>query len=334
MNKRIKITSLIIVIIGTLIFGSLKTYRYRVKELDLPTINNYWGITFSKKFASSLGLDWRETYIALLDEMGVKTIRLPIYWDNIEHEEGVLNFADYDWMFDEGAKRGVKFIPVIGRRVPRWPECHVPEWSKNYSEGDLRIKIERMLRNTVKRYRDRKEIIAWQLENEYFLDSFGECPPGDLNVLKKEFALVKSLDRRPIIITGSGELSDWSRESSLGDAFGATLYRVVWSQYLGYTSYPWPPQVYTTKAYMANLDLNNAYIAELQAEPWAPNSTLDKLPDKEKLKSFSIEDFKANLQYAANTQFKQVWLWGAEWWYMEKIRGNSAYWDLAKTLKW
>ena len=119
------------------------------------------------------------------------------------------------------------------------------------------------------------------------------------------------------MITGSGELSDFKREARLGDYFGSTLYRTVWSPYVGYLHYPWPPSLYFAKAQYAGLKPSQMIIAELQAEPWAPNSTLDKLPAAESNKSFTAGDFKGNLSYAADTHFSRVYLWGAEWWYMQ-----------------
>jgi len=46
----------------------------------------------------------------------------------------------------------------------------------------------------------------------------------------------------------------------------------------------------------------------------------------------SFYKFKANLQYAINSDLNQCYLWGVEWWYLQKLNSNSEYWDLAKTL--
>ena len=91
--------------------------------------DGFFGVTFSTKFSSELGLDWKELYSAILDDLQVKEIRLPIYWDDIEKEEGKFDFSQYDYIIDEGSKKGVKFIVNIGWRLPRWPECHAPEWT-------------------------------------------------------------------------------------------------------------------------------------------------------------------------------------------------------------
>jgi hypothetical protein len=302
--------------------------------ITLAAPDNFWGVTYSKRFASFLNVGWKENYLAILNDLGAKNIRLPIYWQDVEPREGEFDFKEYDWMLEEGAKKNAKFIIVIGRRLPRWPECHVPDWGKDLEENELRPKIKNLLTTIVARYKDRKEIIAWQVENEPLLDSFGVCPPSDETWLKEEVALVKSLDSRPILITASGELSSWRRETKAGDLFGTTLYRVVWSPTMGYLRWWLPDWFYRAKLEQTGKPLNKSIIVELQAEPWAPNSSLENLPFKEAEKSLDIKQFRANLQYAINTGFKQSYLWGVEWWYMQKIRGNPEFWDEAKKLNW
>jgi beta-galactosidase GanA len=55
-----------------------------------------------------------ETYIALLDEVGVKKMRLPVYWDLVEKERGQYDFSDVDWQLAEAKKRNVEVILSIG----------------------------------------------------------------------------------------------------------------------------------------------------------------------------------------------------------------------------
>ncbi|PIW91498.1 MAG: hypothetical protein COZ90_00545, partial [Candidatus Nealsonbacteria bacterium CG_4_8_14_3_um_filter_37_36] len=43
-----------------------------------------WGVNFSQKHTENLGLNWRETYLALLDDLGVRNIKLITHWDLIE----------------------------------------------------------------------------------------------------------------------------------------------------------------------------------------------------------------------------------------------------------
>src|SRR3989339_2252386 len=85
-----------------------------------------YGVTFSQKYATSLELDWRETFLNLLDDLKIRKFRLIVYWDLIEKKSGDYDFTDIKWQLDEVQKRGGEVILTIGNRVPRWPECHWP----------------------------------------------------------------------------------------------------------------------------------------------------------------------------------------------------------------
>jgi hypothetical protein len=322
----------ILFLAGAGIFYALKIADYYPRNRDLKHRSGFFGLTFSAKFCAELGLDARETYAALLDELGVKQIRLPIYWDEIEAEEGLFDFSEYDYLLDEGEKRGVKFIISIGRRTPRWPECHSPAWLNRKSDIEARVDALQMLRTVVERYRDRGSVEYWQVENEPFLGTFGVCPPLDENFLKQEFDLVRSLDDRKIIITGSGELSSWRQEAKIGDIFGSTLYRVVYNSFFGYLKYPFPMDYYRMKARRAGLEKERLMVMELQTEPWVPKGKMIYLSEKEINKSMSVEQFKANLQLAINLDFNRTYVWGAEWWYWQKKYGNPEYWRIAEGL--
>lgn len=293
---------------------------------------DFWGISFSKKFAESLDLNWRETYLAILDDLQVKKIRLPIYWDDVEQVQGNLDFKDYDFMLDEGQKRGVEFVVNIGARLPRWPECHLPTWLSSADDEQIKAETLKMLQVFIKRYQQRTSIVSWQIENEPLVDWFGDCPKSDEEFLKKEVALVKSLDSRPVIISASGELSSWQREAKIADILANTAYRVVWNPVFGYFRYPIPAWFYQWKALMADKIGEQMIISELQTEPWVPNGKMTDLSVKEINRSFSLEQFQANLVFAQKIDFDQTYLWGVEWWHWQKLYGNDAYWQLAKKL--
>lgn len=325
MFKKILLILFIFCIVWFLFFSNHRPYNISLKAPD-----NFWGITFSPKFSKELGLDWKEVYLATLDDLNVKNIRLPIYWDDIEKNESEYDFSIYDYILDEGSKRDINFIVNIGWRLPRWPECHTPIWLKDKDIGTIRKRSLIMIKTVMERYKDREEIIAWQVENEPLLDSFGICPEGDLEFLKKEINFVKSIDHRPIIISASGELSSWKREAELSDIFATTMYRTVWTKYFGYFKYPFPAWYYKLKAKIINKD---SIISELQAEPWVPhNGNMIDLSIEEQDKSLSINQFKSNLQFAINTDFKQAYLWGVEWWYWRKINGDISFWSIAKNI--
>ena len=331
-NFRPKLWHAIIVLALVLAFLLLKIVNYYPLNKGLNHQADYFGVTFSKKFCDEIGLNWQEVYTAMLDELQVKNIRIPVYWDEIEKMEGNFDFSDYDYMLSEGEKRGTNFIISIGRRVPRWPECHSPAWLNKKNELGAKVATLKMLREVVNHYKNQESIEYWQIENEPFLGTFGVCPPLDEDFLRQEFDLVRSLDSRPLIITGSGELSLWRKESKIGDIFGTTMYRIVYNSFFGFIRYPFPTSFYHWKAKINNLIPDRIMILELQAEPWVPKGNMIYLDQDIIDKTMSVRQFQANIQYAINLDLQRAYFWGVEWWYWQKKYGNPAYWQIAASL--
>ncbi|MFZ5982061.1 MAG: beta-galactosidase [Patescibacteria group bacterium] len=292
-----------------------------------------FGVTFSKRYAGELGLDWRETYLAILDDLGVKKIRIPAYWDEIEKEEGVYDFRELDWQIDEAEKRNVEVILAVGQKVPRWPECFIPEWGKN-DDAKRKARLLYFVQETIERYRHSPAIRYWQVENEPFLP-FGNCPELDENLLDLEIDLARKLDpSRPVIITDSGELSFWIPAASRADVFGTTMYLKIWSKNVGYFTYPIGPRFFHFKKKLVDIFSGKREIinVELQAEPWIEGATWDKTLE-EQLGAMNIDQFKKNLVFAKKAGFSPIYLWGAEWWYYLKIKnGYPLFWEEAKKI--
>ncbi|KKP89861.1 MAG: hypothetical protein UR94_C0033G0013 [Parcubacteria group bacterium GW2011_GWA2_36_10] len=321
------------------VFYIFKFAKHYPNNIALRSDADLWGVTFSTKFAKHLALDVNDLYTAILDDLQVKQIRLPIYWDEVAKEEGSSDFSQYDYLLDAGAKRDVKFIINIGHRLPRWPECHAPKWLATKNSDEVQTETLQMLTTIVQHYQDRPEIVAWQVENEPLVNWFGACPKSDLSFLQTEVALVKKLDKtRPVIISASGELSMWTREAKVSDILATTVYRVVWNPIFRYSHYPIPSSFYAWKAKRVNKLGENMILSELQVEPWVPanpdhpNFSMIDLSKKQIDASMSVEQFKANLQYAQDIGFSKNYLWGVEWWYWQKIHSQPEYWDIAKTL--
>ena len=294
-----------------------------------------WGVNFSQKHAQNLGLDWKETYSALLDDLKVKNIKLITHWDLIELNEGKYYFEDLDWQIKKAEEKDARLLLVIGMKTGRWPECHIPGWAKNLNKEEQQKEILEMIEEVVLRYRDRASVGAWQVENEPFFP-FGECPWVDKNFLKKEIDLVKSLDSqsRPIVISDSGEGSLWVNAAKFGDIVGTTLYKKVWFRQLGnYIYYPFPPIFYWRKAQLIEKIFDKKVIVvELQAEPWGPK-LLYESPLEEQEKTMNLERFKANIEFAKKTGLDEFYLWGGEWWYWLKEKQNKPeIWQEAKKL--
>lgn len=331
-RKKIKITTLVIFVLLIYIVLAIKVLPHFPLNINLTHRPGEFGATFSKKFCVELGLNWQETYQAILNDLKVRHLRLPAYWDEIEPVEGEYDFADLDYMINEASLRNTKMIITVGRRQPRWPECHSPAWINTKSTAKAQADLLEAIEKTVNRYKDNKNIVFWQVENEAFLGTFGVCPELDRNFLEREIALVRSLDSRPIIITGSGEMSLWKNEKESGDILGVTMYRVVYNSWAGYVRYFFPTSFYRLKAYLAGVNPKEVLNMELQTEPWVPEGKMIYLTTDQINKSMSVDQFKANLQYAINTGFKQTYVWGVEWWYWQKLYGNPEYWTIGKTL--
>ncbi|MFH1656411.1 MAG: endo-1,4-beta-xylanase [Candidatus Nealsonbacteria bacterium] len=296
--------------------------------------NIKWGVNFSQKHSQQLGLDWRENYLALLDDLGVKNIKISTHWDIIEQEQEKYSFDDLDWQIDTAEKYQAKIFLVIGLKTLRWPECHIPEWAKNISKEEREEEVLELIEKIVSRYKDKDIIWAWQVENEPFFP-FGECPETDENLLKKEIELVKSINpEKPVIITDTGELSLWFKVAELGDIVGITTYKKVYSpEFKSYIPLPYPAFFYWRRAQIIERFFNKQVLGvELQTEPWCPSLLYDCSIEEQK-KTMDLKQFKKNVDFAKRMGLNEFYLWGSEWWYWLKVKQNdSEIWNEAKKL--
>lgn len=294
-----------------------------------------WGADFSQKHSYYLGLDWKENYLALLDDLGVKHLKIAAHWDFIEPEPNEYYFDDLDWQINMAEERGAKILLVMGMKTPRWPECHLPYWAHDLPKEKQQESILKMLEAIVLRYKDSQTIEMWQIENEPFFP-FGECPWTDAEFLDKEIALVKSLDpsKRPVIISDSGEGSFWFSVAKRADLVGTTMYKIIWIHQLeAYFTYPFPPVFYSRKAKIIETLFGKEVICvELQAEPWAPKLLYDS-PLEEQGKTMNLEQFRKNIDFAKRSGLHTFYLWGSEWWYwMKEKHDRPEIWEEAKKL--
>ena len=297
-----------------LIFLGLYTLSYSFQNPK----NVEFGVTFSTKYAKELGLNPRETYNKILDDLNIKKVRLPLYWDELETFPNHFKFYKMDYYLNKASQEDVKIILVLGHKVPRWPECFAPPWVSNLTREMREEKIIKLIQSEIEYFKKFPAISAWQIENEPLL-GFGVCDRRDdqtINLLKKEIEIVKSQDSRPIIITDSGELSFWFKAMGLSDTFGITLYRQVWDKYLGNFQFPIPPAFYTFKDQLVRTILGkggSTIISELQAEPWLhERERSDQVSLDEQINLMSVSNLKDYVSYAKQTNFSQIYLWGVE----------------------
>ncbi|MDA1337399.1 MAG: beta-galactosidase [bacterium] len=320
-----------IVVVGiTLIAGFVFLFVGKAKEAE----NITWGVNFSQKQATYLSSDWKATYLALLQDLNVKNLKIAAHWDLLERADEEFFFEDVDWQMDEAERAGAKVLLAIGMKTPRWPECHIPDWAGDFKKEKLQEEILEMLQVMVLRYKDHPALFAWQVENEP-LFPFGECPFRDFSFLQNEVNLVQSLDLdHEIVISDSGELSLWMNAAHLGDRVAVTLYRRIWSKELHtFFSVPLLPISYSRKAWLVEkLFGKEVIIGELQAEPWVKEE-LENATFNEQEKTMSFVQFKDNITFAKETGLSSIYLWGGEWWYqMKEDHNREEFWQEAKKL--
>lgn len=291
------------------------------------------GVTFSNRYAQDIGLNWKEAYLAMLDDLKIRKVRIPIYWDLAEPKEGEYDFSDIEWQLQEAQKRKVEVILVVGQKVPRWPECFIPEWA-NTGDEKRKESLLKFVQTAINNFKNYPAIKYWQIENEPFLD-FGVCPDIDPDLLDNEIEVARKADNnRKIIITDSGELSFWILAAKRADVFGTTMYREVVNKRLGAWEYPIGPNFFKFKRMFIKTfaKQNDAIVIELQGEPWLQGWTVN-FPLKEQLVSMNSEKLRDNVQFAKNSGFSDVYIWGVEWWYWAKTQQNyPEVWNAAKDI--
>jgi hypothetical protein len=300
-----------------------------------PEVISY-GMSFNTPYARELGLDWKETYDAILDDLGVRRLRLAAHWPMVEPLQGTYNFNELDYQIKRAEEVGATVILAVGRRLPRWPECHVPEWARGLTTTERQAMLIDYLTVVVNRYKDNPAVIMWQVENEPFLEVFAyeHCGELDVDFLEKEIAHVKMLDgTRPILVTDSGNLGMWYGAYSRGDHFGTSVYVHLWNPELGPLRTVLPAWAYRVKENLMRLRYGDkpTYLIELSAEPWLLAPITD-VPISTQLSRMDLEKFEDILSYAEQTRYDTQYLWGAEWWYWLVKQGHPEMWERGQQL--
>lgn len=299
---------------------------YRATLVPKPHVA--YGVTFSTLYAKELGLDWKQAYLATLDDLGVRKLRLPVYWDAVEAKKGAYDWSEVDWMLEEAAKRDADVILAVGRKTPRWPECHVPGWAASLEKDAQDAQTLRFLAAEIEHFKRAPAVKTWQVENEP-LFRFGKCPEPDRELLKREVSLVRESDPRPVMLTDSGELSTWIRTGTLSDVLGISMYRLVWNNELGELYWPVSPLYYADRMSLLKPVVKKIIVSELQAEPWF-RKPVEETPISEQLEQMNPERLKQNVRFASSSSVSEVYLWGVEWWYWLARHEHPELWETSK----
>lgn len=321
--QRIGLVLLLIVFIAVSSMYGIARW-YIAKHADEPlTI----GATYIPAYARYFELDERETLQAMIDELGIRRFRLVTYWNEGEPKPDKYQFEHLDWQFDMIEEAGGEVSLAIGLRQPRWPECHWPKWAHDLPKEQWQTELKEYMGKVINRYKDRPSLESYQLENEYFLDVFGDCPDHTRERLVDEFDYVKSLDPdTTLIVTRSNNaVPSWPVGAPRADLNGASIYKRVWDRTVTkrYFEYPFPAWYYAFLAGGAELTTgNNTFIHEMQTEPWAPISLKDASIEEQD-KSLRADQLRDRINYGVATGMRTIDLWGVEWWYWRREKLND-----------
>lgn len=279
-----------------------------------PEILPEYGVSFSIKQCRAFQVTPKATLQWLSEEMGFRRFRLMSYWDEHEKVAGQYDFTQLDSQIDYIEACGGVITMCLGARQPRWPESHWPKWALVLPQNDRYEALYAYIKVVVNRYKSRKCIISWQLENEALNRTFGRN--GDFNRarLRYEYKLVKSIDTtRPLIMSTSNSWGIPIR-TPRPDIFGFTFYRM---QYQNGAYHPtrmsW--RWYQLRSRIIKLITGRpCFIHELQAEPWGPKAIWE-MNEAEQNKSMNCARLNQIINEAQMTQLIPIDLWGGEWWY-------------------
>ncbi|MBE9032358.1 beta-galactosidase [filamentous cyanobacterium LEGE 11480] len=313
-----------------------------------PSTDLKIGATFIKINAEHLGLDWRSVYKEIIDDVGIKQIRIPVFWDQLEQEPGKFDWADLDWQMQQAAQSQAKVMLAVGHRVPRYPECYAPEWTKPLDEATFKRSLFRMTEAVVQHFKDNPALDAWQVENEPLAKILGVIW-GDAgcreisHFVKEEVAMVKRLDEQqhPTIVTYA--FSPWPSSQLRqtiefdSDVVAITLFNKLFFRspvFNGYVEmFKFGPMAPLRLAYQRSIVKHHQqdfWVAEMQAEPWGPKGPYDFENPDDAYISMNPDRLNETWDYAANSGASRIYLWGAEWWLSERNKGKSMMLDLVK----
>jgi hypothetical protein len=330
-----------------------------------PRRSTLLGISFRPPQVDALGLDGRTTLQTLL-AYPFQLIRLGAYWNPIEPGPGSFNTGELDWQIDAAEQAGKQIILCVGPlKTFGYPEFFVPAHRlrqpfpehariKPSAYPSLLASATEFITRLVERYKNRKGIVAWQLEHEA-VDPLGleHSWRLDVSFLEKEMEALRRADpTRPVMLNGFlptsllVRLSQWWRTRDQGDSLAVAqrLADIVGidyyprhalmnigtrTLYLDGSKCPWQQRRRKQLFARASKHEQQVMIAEGQAEPWE-TVTIPPNPDRQGMYSCLPEHVITNYNDWMRWSQQDVPLyaylfWGAEYWMLRKQHADPSY---------
>lgn len=329
-----------------------------------PRQSTLLGISFRPPQVAALGLDARATLQTLLT-YPFQLMRLGAYWNRMEPKPGAFHPDELDWQIDAAERAGVQVIVCIGPlKTFSYPEFYVPEHHLGQPLREhTRIKpsaypslveaATAFIARLVERYKDRRGIVAWQLEHEA-VDPLGMEHSWRLDAafVAEELKALRAADpARPIMMNGFLPtslpvlLSQWWQTRDQGDSL-ATAQRMA--DIVGIDYYPrhalmniggktlyldgsrslW--QELRRKRVCAWIGAHGQklMISEGQAEPWEAVTTPPNPAGRAVyscLPEHIITNYNTCMRWSQQCPLYAYLFWGAEYWVLRQQCGDASY---------
>jgi hypothetical protein len=322
------------------------------------------GISFRPLQAEALGLDPMTTLAALLG-YPFQLIRLGAYWNRIEGGPGRFDTGELDRQVDAAEQAGKQIIVCVGPvKTFGYPEFFVPghhlpgplregalvEPSAHLSLLDASTAFAARI---VERYRDRKAIVAWQVEHDA-VDPLGMEHSWRLSAafVRREVEAVRAADpTRPVMMNGflptsaPVRIQQWWRTRDQGDSLAVAQQL---ADIVGVDFYP--------RHALAALPGRTVYLAgsiralrrrrgllrwaaasgrrliidEGQAEPWEAVTAPPSPPGRAMyscLPEHVIENYSQCMRWSQQGPWAldAYLFWGAEYWMLRERQGDPRY---------
>jgi len=330
-----------------------------------PRRSTLLGMSFRSPQVVTLGLDLRTSLSTLLT-YPFQIIRLGAYWNRIELAPGKFHTDELDWQIDAAERAGKQIILCVGPlKNFSYPEFFVPAHYlrppfqehiliKPFANPSLFAAAIAFITRLVERYKERKGIVAWQLEHEA-VDPLGVEHSWRLDVafVEKEVEAVRNADpSRPIMMNGflptslPVRFSQWWRTRDQGDSLAvaqciadivgidyyprhALMTVGTKTVYLDGSKSPWQQQRRKQLFAWTRAHGQKLMIAEGQAEPWEA-VTIPPNPYGQGMYSCLPEQVITNYNTCMRWSRREVPLyaylfWGAEYWMLRKQCADSSY---------
>ena len=304
------------------------------------------GTSFTRWRAEALGLDYQDAFAQLLG-LRLSMIRLSASW----REVAEFGWRHLDWLLDRADGAAQPVVLTVGMKALGWPEFYLPE-GLDPDAPAVQRQVLGHVGETVTRFRNRRSIVAWQIENEPFNRSGPQARWIPRAVVRREANAVRALDStRPVVLTTFGHFSadldrassrhqsDWKRRLGLaaerealavlrrGDILGVDVYRSIgWvdAEQIDRIARADADQIRRLQTWkrIAESQGKQFWVTEAQAEPWEARRATHGNP-----LTVAPEDIGSLVDALSGIGVETVLLWGAEYWLWRAAKGDRRWLD-------